>query len=579
MSADERSPSRGRGVVTAADSPHISTSRDAETLIGSTPRNASLDRVSAPINEHSPLLSAAGSGNDEEEGLVDDQTVLDDDYDEYQETRSVWYLIILTISIGGLQIAWSVELSNGSPYLLSLGLSKSLMALVWIAGPLSGTLVQPYVGIKSDNCRISWGKRKPFMIAGAIATIVSLMALAWTREIVGGIFSLFGADIESGFVKNCIIVVAVLFVYILDFSINTVQAAIRAFMVDCSPTHQQEATNAWAGRITGMGNILGYLSGYVNLPRIMWFFGNTQFKVLCVIASLALGITVTISCIFIKERDPRREGPPAKDKGGVISFFKQVFGSIKRLPPQTRKVCEVQFFAWIGWFPFLFYVTTWVGELYVQPYFKANPHLPQEEIDHLYEKATRVGTFALLIWAITSFVSNLLLPIFVAPTYEAPISSNASMRSQKSYTTRTTRFFEALIIPWLTLRRAWLLSHILFAICMWLTLFVRTPTGATVVVSFVGLSWALTLWAPFALISQEISKRDALRRSRQSTREVIDGAEDNLDDQAGVILGLHNVAIAAPQIIATLGSSLIFRALQKPRYVICIVTSELKCSR
>lgn len=133
----------------------------------------------------------------------------------------MWYLILLTLSIGGLQIAWSVELSNGSPFLLSLGLSKSLMALVWIAGPLSGTLVQPYVGMLSDNCRVSWGKRKPFMLGGAAATMVSLMCLAWTKETVGGFLGLFGADRESEGVKVSIIVVAVIWVYILDFAINT----------------------------------------------------------------------------------------------------------------------------------------------------------------------------------------------------------------------------------------------------------------------------------------------------------------------------------------------------------------------
>jgi len=67
------------------------------------------------------------------------------------------------------------------------------------------------------------------------------------------------------------------------------------------------------------------------------------------------------------------------------------------------------------------------------------------------------------------------------------------------------------------------------------------------------------------LISAEISKRDALRRSRRLTREGTDESEENLDDQAGIILGLHNVAIASPQIIATIGSSLLFKLLAKPR--------------
>lgn len=95
-----------------------------------------------------------------------------------------------------------------------------MLALVWIAGPLSGVLVQPYIGLKSDNCRLRWGKRRPFIIGGAAATIVSLMVLAWAKEIMGGFLGIFGADPESNFVKTAIILFAVLFVYVLDFAIN-----------------------------------------------------------------------------------------------------------------------------------------------------------------------------------------------------------------------------------------------------------------------------------------------------------------------------------------------------------------------
>lgn len=183
------------------------------------------DREDNPggVNEQSPLLSPEPDGSDrgsERHGFLGRHASAQEP-DEFQSTKSLWYLLVLTISIGGLQIAWSVELSNGSPYLMSLGLSKSLMALVWIAGPLSGTLVQPYVGMLSDNCRVPWGKRKPFMLGGAAATIVSLMILSWTKDIVGGFLSLFGADPTSQGVKVTTIVVAVIWVYILDFAINT----------------------------------------------------------------------------------------------------------------------------------------------------------------------------------------------------------------------------------------------------------------------------------------------------------------------------------------------------------------------
>jgi solute carrier family 45 protein 1/2/4 len=117
-------------------------------------------------------------------------------------------------------LTWTTCADLTQPYLLSLGISKSMLALVWIAGPLSGALVQPYVGMKSDNCRMKWGKRRPFIVGGAAATIVSLMVLAWASELMGGFLAIFGADREGDFVKTSIVLFAVLFVYVLDFAIN-----------------------------------------------------------------------------------------------------------------------------------------------------------------------------------------------------------------------------------------------------------------------------------------------------------------------------------------------------------------------
>ncbi|KAI9791988.1 MAG: hypothetical protein M1816_003257 [Peltula sp. TS41687] len=571
-----------------AGSPPASPTDSTDIVL---PRAISMERLSTQISEHSPLLSPTHPGTGRGSLQLNGNLLSGDTQNEpeQEESMSTLYLVLLTLGMAGLQISWTVELSNGTPYLLSLGISKSLMALVWIAGPLSGTLVQPYVGIRSDNCRVSWGKRKPFMLGGAIATIISLMALAWAREIVRGSFSIFGYGPESEAVHLNTIIFAVVLVYVLDFAINTVQAAIRAFIVDCAPTHQQEAANAWAGRIVGVGNILGYLSGYLHLPRLLPFLGDTQFKVLCALASIALASTLSISCLSIKERDPRLEGPMKKTKTGVLAFFKQVLKSIRRLPPQIRMVCEVQFFAWIGWFPFLFYITTYIGQLYANPFFEENPNMTNDEINEVMEHATRIGTFSLLIFAITSFSSNIILPMIVAPsraTEDLSASSTLSLDSKPLSSTNSSwkkDLCSHFVIPGFTLARAWQFSHVLYAFVMFLTFFVRTPAGGTVLVGITGVSWALTLWAPFALISAEISERDALRRSQQQQaqtyqhqrqhhrssssllRDATSAVANNDSDQAGIILGLHNVSIAAPQVIATLGSSVIFRWLQKPR--------------
>jgi solute carrier family 45, member 1/2/4 len=473
-----------------------------------------------------------------------------------------------------------------------------MLALVWIAGPLSGVLVQPYVGIKSDRCRNKLGKRRPFVIGGAIATIASLMILAWTREIVGGFLGLFGADPASRGVAVCIMVFAVLFVYILDFAINVIQAALRAYIVDCAPTHQQESANAWISRTSGVGNIFGMFCGGLNLPKVLPFLGNTQFKVLCAIVSISMAVTVGISCASIPERDPRIEPEHPNAQDGMIPLFKSLWQAIFRLPPQIAKVCRVQFMSWMGWFPFLFYTTTYIGEIYVEPFFKENPHMSEQEVNELWDRGTRRGTVALLIFAITTFVSAVFLPFIVAPTFQQPItvqapatpltptipsniSGSSYFRSNRTSSSRnishwqkvqhlTSDVLSRLQIRSLTLRRTWLYSHIFFAVCMFLTFLIRSVALATAVVGLAGVPWAVTSWAPWALISSEVSKRDAIRRGLLRAPPVYDddvlvAGEDDSTDQAGVVLGIHNVAISAPQVIATLLSSLIFKFLQKPR--------------
>jgi solute carrier family 45 protein 1/2/4 len=375
----------------------------------------------------------------------------------------------------------------------------------------------------------------------------------------------------------------------------------------------------------------------MDLPKTFPLFGNTQFKVLCVIASMALGSTLLISCTYIRERDPRLEGPPASSDPGLFSFFKQVFKSIRQLPPQIRRVCEVQIAAWIGWFPFLFYATTYIGQLYVNPIFDQHPGLSDGDINKAWEDATRVGTLALLIDAIVSFATNVILPLLVVPSYKRievpdrvgpdspPEESESELSRRLSFSsvpfgTSSEPLLDAacssssknvdndgkwgllslLRIPGLTLRRTWLLSHLLFAACMFSTFFITSVQAGTVVIGIVGISWAITLWAPFALISAEVAQRDAERRiqRRQAEMEgprsqrhapetgaqsagptesddveaglISDGItplpeKADVTDQAGIVLGLHNVAVSFPQFLSTLVSSVVFKALQKPR--------------
>lgn len=122
-------------------------------------------------------------------------------------------------------------LTDCTPYLLQLGLSKAHTSLVWIAGPLSGLIMQPVVGVLADRSRSKWGRRRPFMIGGTIIVGFGLLVLGWTGEIVGIFVE--DTDLVSRQVRcrgcngtdslqkrKCTIVLAVVGIYAVDFAIN-----------------------------------------------------------------------------------------------------------------------------------------------------------------------------------------------------------------------------------------------------------------------------------------------------------------------------------------------------------------------
>lgn len=521
--------------------------------------------------ERSPLLEESTGLNESSQNL---RTAIN-------PTRPLWYIILITIIEGGLQLSWSTEFSNGTPFLRSLGMSKTLMSLVWIAGPMSGTFGQPIVGVLSDELRWKIGRRRPFIIGGGVATISSLMILSWSKEIMG-LFCDPAIDPEE--LKHKTIPLAVAFVYILDFSISAIQASARAFLVDNVPTHQQQRANAWAARMVGFGNIIGYGLGATNLPKLLPWLGNTQFKVLCACASTGLVLAVTPAVTGVRERDPNTDPtvqaltklPPGQSK--IKQIYMDTKSAISNLSPQTRLVCNVQFFAWIGYFPMLFYTTTYVGELYRREKLAQLPPgtvLSPHDTDLLWEEATRKGTFAMVLYAITSLTSNIILPFLVRKSYHSrgrddfvgdSVNSDDGAGNQRitSITHKLQNITGVQLISKLhgstTVARCWTFSHGLFTVAMMSTFFISTYRGATTLIAVLGICWAHALWAPFTLIAEEISR---VKEKKVLAAMNPDSSAHQLyqryEHQAGVILGVHNVFIASPQVISSLMGSVLFK--------------------
>ena len=119
----------------------------------------------------------------------------------------------------------------------SLGLSEAHVNLAWLAGPVSGAVVKPIVGFYSDGCVSAMGKRRPFIL-GAVAAIVCSLLIFGNAEHLGYYFG----DQRGG--ENTVshaagLAIAVGSFWMLDCSINVMQAPLRALLSDTVPKHQQ----------------------------------------------------------------------------------------------------------------------------------------------------------------------------------------------------------------------------------------------------------------------------------------------------------------------------------------------------
>ncbi|KAF9160615.1 hypothetical protein DFQ26_005357 [Actinomortierella ambigua] len=431
-------------------------------------------------------------------------------------------MVLLTTSLMGLQFTWAVEMAYGTPFLLQLGLSKSLMSLVWLAGPLSGLVMQPVLDV-----------------------ITILMAVAS--------------------------------IYILDFAINCVQASCRTLIVDSLPSSQQEEAASWASRLMGLGGIFGYFMGNVNLPEVLPAFGDTQIKGLCIVACLFLIVNVGLTCWAVTERVMVRSSS-SSSMSEFLGGFRSIIQSIRHLPLQIQRLCNVQFFAWMGWFPFLFYSSTYIAEIFLR---EKQQHQAPEEGEHqaapsaveLNDAAVRAGSYCLLVYSIVSLVASMLLPVFVAPAVPSHQHHHSSPSSPLPPTTTTStsgngrwaRLFEnqdrrsspsphssssmsssawwrrwqrrlkprwlVLPIPWLTLPRMYTLSLGLLSLSLLLTWMVQDIQGSTILFSMCGVAWAVSMWAPFSILGEVISQQ--LQEQQHQERMHDSGGAHHLGGEGG----------------------------------------------
>lgn len=141
----------------------------------------------------------------------------------------------MSVGFFGIQFAFGLQNANVSRIFQTLGASIDDIPILWIAAPITGLLVQPYIGHLSDRTWLGkWGRRRPFFIAGAIVASLALFV----------------------FPSAHYLWVAAVLLWLLDAGINVAMEPFRAFVGDMLPESQRTKGFAMQSLFIGLGAVI-----------------------------------------------------------------------------------------------------------------------------------------------------------------------------------------------------------------------------------------------------------------------------------------------------------------------------------
>lgn len=126
----------------------------------------------------------------------------------------------------GIQFGWALQLSLLTPYVQQLGIPHQWASIIWLCGPVSGLFVQPLVGHLSDKCSSRFGRRRPFILGGAVSIIVAVIIIGYAADLGWWL-----GDDDANYRPRAIVVFVIGF-WILDVANNVTQGPCRALLGD-----------------------------------------------------------------------------------------------------------------------------------------------------------------------------------------------------------------------------------------------------------------------------------------------------------------------------------------------------------
>lgn len=429
-----------------------------------------------------------------------------------------WQIWNMSFGFLGIQFGFGLQLANMSAIYAKLGAEPDKIPLLWLAGPMTGLLVQPIIGSMSDRTWNRLGRRRPYFLFGAVLSSIALYLMP----------------------DAPVLWIAAGMLWILDSSINISMEPFRAFVADKLNMEQRTAGFVMQSFFIGVGAAVANA-----LPSLLERFGVTGQAAngvpLTVQYSFRLGAVVFLAAVlwtvFTTTESPpadleafermRRHREPFKIQpmflvigaalgallgasrgalvdhhftiwhsvagaaiGGAIAAVlskPEVAGALQKMPRTMKQLAFVQFFTWLGLFCMWMFFSLATAQ---QIFGATDPQSP------LFDKGVALGGQTFAIYSIVCFAVAFALPHLARATSRRTVHTVC-----------------------LAAGAAGLLA----------TYFIHDATLWKCTMIGIGIAWASVLSMPYAILSGALPA-----------------------DRVGVYMGIFNFFIVIPEIIASL---------------------------
>ena len=426
-----------------------------------------------------------------------------------------WEIWNMSFGFLGIQFGFALQGGFMSRIFQTLGVEEASIPLLWIAAPLTGLIVQPIIGYLSDN---TWhsvlGIRKPYFLIGAILSSVTLFFVPYSSTLL----------------------MAAGFLWILDASINISMEPFRALVADKLPDSQRSYGFVTQTLIIGIGTWIAS-----NLPYFVSSLGVSDVAEPGVIPdsvklAFAIGafvfLTSILYTIFTTKEYPPKDLKKFRQKQN--RSFKSMLNEFTKhfidMPLTMKKLGLIQFFSWFAFF------TMWS---------MANPAITE----HVFNAP-------IPIMSDFDLSNKVELAQYNLENLNFQKASNLTGSYMGSYGLSSMLF--ALILTLYTSKKIinrkkiHLWSLIAGGIGFISMYFISNHNLLLISFSLIGISWGSILSMPYAMLSSSVK-----------------------EESMGTSMGIFNMFIVIPQIIAAIGGINLLTNLIGDKVIFSMVVAGL----